>query len=300
MLEIKLILCPIDFSEFSVRAYHHAVSLAEHYQAKLVAQHIVELWRHPSVSFAASAGLYGEFEQALRESGSNQLQEFVKNHTHAEIQPELVVQEGVAADSILSFAQAQKTDVIVMGTHGRRGFDRLMLGSVTDRVMRRAPCPVLAICKPLHDSLAADTATSKERAYVHQLSRILFCADFSENSEQALNYAISATAEYDAELTLLHVLEGVPSPAKAEEAMAAAGERLDKLIPREGSKTLKVKTAVRIGEPYWQIIQLALEAQIDLVTMGVRGRGALDLAVFGSTTYRVMQLGSCPVLAVRS
>jgi nucleotide-binding universal stress UspA family protein len=300
MLEIKLILCPIDFSEFSVRAYHHAVSLAEHYQAKLVAQHVVELWRHPSVSFAASAGLYGEFEQALCESGKKQLREFVKNHTHDEIQPELVVQEGVAADSVLSFAQAQKTDVIVMGTHGRRGFDRLMLGSVTDRVMRRAPCPVLAICKPGHDSLTGDTATSKERGYVHQLSRILFCADFSENSEQALKYAISATAEYDAELTLLHVLEGVPSPAKAEEAMAAAGERLDKLIPREGRKTLKLKTAVRIGEPYWQIIQLALEAQIDLVTMGVRGRGALDLAVFGSTTYRVMQLGSCPVLAVRS
>jgi nucleotide-binding universal stress UspA family protein len=300
MLEIKLILCPIDFSEFSVRAYHHAVSLAEHYQAKLVAQHVVELWRHPSVSFAASAGLYGEFEQALCESGKKQLREFVKNHTHDEIQPELVVQEGVAADSVLSFAQAQKTDVIVMGTHGRRGFDRLMLGSVTDRVMRRAPCPVLAICKPGHDSLTGDTATSKERGYVHQLSRILFCADFSENSEQALKYAISATAEYDAELTLLHVLEGVPSPAKAEEAMAAARERLDKLIPREGRKTLKVQTAVRIGEPYWQIIQLALEAQIDLVTMGVRGRGALDLAVFGSTTYRVMQLGSCPVLAVRS
>jgi len=296
MREIELILCPIDFSEFSVRAYHHAVSLAEHYQAKLVAQHVVELWRHPSASFAASAGLYEEFEQALRESGSKQLQEFVKNHTHDEIQPELVVQEGVAADSILSFAQAEKADVIVMGTHGWRGFDRLMLGSVTDRVMRRAPCPVLAICKPPHDSVAA----GRERGYVHHLSRILFCADFSENSELALKYAISATAEYDAELTLLHVLEGVPSPAKAEEAMAAAGERLDKLIPREGRKTLKIKTAVRIGKPYWQIIQLALEAQIDLVTMGVRGRGELDLAVFGSTTYRVMQLGSCPVLAVRS
>src|ERR1700726_3793160 len=195
MLEIKLILCPFDFSAFSVRAYHHALSLAEHYQAKLVAQHVVELWRHPSASFAASAGLYEEFEQALRESGSKQLQEFVKNHTHDEIQPELVVQEGVAADSILSFAQAQKTDVIVMGTHGRRGFDRLVLGSVTDRVMRRTPCPVLTICKP-QDSIAA----GKERHHVHHLNRILFCTDFSENSGRALNYAVSATGEYDAEL----------------------------------------------------------------------------------------------------
>src|SRR6266851_3117971 len=294
-LKIKLILCPIDFSEFSVSAYQHALSVAEHYQAKLVAQHIVELWRHPSADFAASAGVYEEYSQALRESGKKQLQEFVESHPHDEIQPELVVQTGVAADSILSFAQLQKADVIVMGTHGRRGFDRLMLGSVTDRVMRRAPCPVLAASKP-HDSVVA----GKERGHVHHLSRILFCADFSENSERALRYAISATAEYDAELTLLHVLEGVPNPAKTEEATAAAAERLDKLIPPEGRKSLKIKTAVRTGKSYAQIIQLALEAQIDLVIMGVRGRFALDLAVFGSTTYRVMQLGSCPVLVVRS
>jgi nucleotide-binding universal stress UspA family protein len=295
-LKIKRILCPIDFSEFSVSAYQHALSVAEHYQAKLVAQHIVELWRHPAADFVASAGLYEEYSQALRESGKEQLQEFVKKHTNDEIQPELVVQTGVAADSILSFAQLQKADVIVMGTHGRRGFDRLMLGSVTDRVMRTAPCPVLVASKPPQGSVAV----GKERGHVHHLSRILFCADFSENSEGALKYAISATAEYDAELTLLHVLEGVPSQAETEEAMAAAAERLDKLIPPEGRKSLKIRTAVRTGKPYPQIIQLAMEAQIDLVIMGVRGRGALDVAVFGSTTYRVMQLGSCPVLAVHS
>jgi len=295
-LKINLILCPIDFSEFSVSAYQHALSVAGHYRAKLVAQHIVELWRHPAADFVASAGLYEEYYQALRESGKEQLQEFVKKHTHDEIQPELLVQVGVAADSILSFAQSQETDVIVMGTHGRRGFDRLMLGSVTDRVMRTAPCPVLAASNPPHGSVAA----GRERGHVHHLSRILFCADFSENSERALKYAISATAEYDAELTLLHVLEGAPSLAKTEEAMAVAAERLDKLIPPEGRKTLSIKTEVRIGKTYAQIIQLAEEAQIDLVTMGVRGRGALDVAVFGSTTYRVMQLGSCPVLVVRS
>ena len=294
MLEVKLILCPIDFSEFSVWAYRYALSLAEHYRAKLVAQHIVEIWRYPSVGFVASAQLYDEFCQAVRESGQQQLQEFVKNHTHSEIQPELVVHLGMAPDSILSFAQARKTDVIVMGTHGQRGYDRLMLGSVTDRVMRRAPCPVLVVSKPPHDSMTA----GEQRRHVHHLNRILFCTDFSENSERALNYALSATAEYDAELTLLHVLEQVPSPAKTEEAIAAATAQLDKLIPPEGPNTLKIKTAVRIGKPYRQIIQFALEAQIDMVTMGVRGRGALDLAVFGSTTYRVMQLGPCPVLAV--
>jgi nucleotide-binding universal stress UspA family protein len=295
MLKIKLILCPIDFSEFSIRAYRHALSLAEHYRARLVAQHIVELSRYPYADYAASAGDYEKFCRALREGGKEQLQEFVKNHTHGETQPELAVQQGTAPDCILSFVQAQKADLIVMGTHGRRGFDRLMLGTTTDRVMRKAPCPVLAVCRPPHDSMAA----GEERGHVHHLSRVLFCTDFSENSERALSYAISATAEYDAELTLLHVLEEVPSPAKMGKAVAAATEQLDKLIPLEERKTLKIKTAVRIGKPYLQIVQLALEEQIDLVTMGVRGRGALDLAVFGSTTYRVMQLGPCPVLAVQ-
>ena len=292
MLELKLILCPIDFSEFSATAYRHALSLAEHYRARLVVQHSVELWRYPSASFATSVELYDEFCQSLCERGRKQLQEFVKNNAHDGIQPELVVHDGTAADSILSFAQARKADVIVMGTHGRRGYDRLMLGSVTDRVMRRAPCPVLAVCCPPRDSMDAGTG----RGHVHYLSRILFCADFSENAERALEDAMSVTAEYDAELTLLHVLEEAGSPARAEEAIASATEQLDQLIPPERRQTLKIKTAVRIGKPYREIIQLASEEQIDLVVMGVRGRGALDLAVFGSTTYRTIQLGPCPVL----
>src|SRR6202142_1088560 len=212
MQEFKVILCPIDFSEFSVRAYRHALSLAEHYRARLVAHHVVELWQHPAVSFAATAALLDEYCQSLRENGKEKLREFVKKHTHNEIQPELVVDEGMAADAILAFAKEKKADLIVMGTHGRRGFDRLVLGSVTDRVMRRAPCPVLAVCHPPHDS----TAANKERSHVHHLTRILFCTDFSDNSERALNYAVSAATEYDAELTLLHVLELAPNPVKAK------------------------------------------------------------------------------------
>lgn len=292
---IKLILCPIDFSEFSARAYHHALSLAEHYRAKLVVQHVVELWRHPSLSFAPSGQLYLELCQLLSENGKEQLQTFVKSHTHDQIQPELVVQMGTAPDFILSLAQSQKADVIVMGTHGRRGFDHLMLGSVTERVMRNASSPVLGVCGPSRDSEAA----GEEWGHVRHLSRILFCTDFSENSEEALTYALSVRAEYDAELTLLHVLEDAPSPAKTEKAIAAVTERLDKMIQPNASNTLKVRTAVRIGKAYRQIVDLAVEMQSDMVVMGVRGRGALDLAVFGSTTYRVMQLGPCPVLAVQ-
>ena len=293
-MRIKLILCPVDFSEFSTRAYRHALSLAEHYRAKLLVLHVVELWRYPYADYAATAGDYANFRQALHQGGMEQLQKFVTNYHHDGIQPELAIHEGRAPDTILSFAKAQKVDLIVMGTHGRRGFDRLMLGSATDRVMREAHCPVLAVCQPPRNSVAA----GEKGLYAHHLSRILVCTDFSENSERALDYAISVTEEYDAELTLMHVVEEVPSRDTTEEVVAASTKQLERLIPTEKRKTLKIRTVVRIGKPYQRIVECAQQAQIDLVTMGVRGAGALDRAVFGSTTYRVIQLGPCPVLTV--
>jgi nucleotide-binding universal stress UspA family protein len=82
------------------------------------------------------------------------------------------------------------------------------------------------------------------------LGRILYCADFSENSRLALNYAISVAAEYNAELSLLHVLEEAPSPVKRKEAIAAAKDRLNQLVPGEEREAHTTKTVVRIGKPY--------------------------------------------------
>jgi nucleotide-binding universal stress UspA family protein len=294
-MQVKSILCPIDFSEFSIRAYHYAVSLAEHYEAKLVALHIVELWKYPFADFAAYETDFAKVSAALDEGGEARLQEFVGNHSPEEFHPLVAVNQGNASDLILSFAQEQNIELIVMGTHGRRGFDRLVLGSTTDRVMRRAPCPVLAISKTPQESIAADSG----RHHVHRLNRVLYCTDFSEHSERALSYAISATAEYDAELTLLHVIEHVPRSANPEELLATCEQRLITLIP-ETRETLKVKEVVRKGKPYEEIVRYAQETQVDLITMAARGADALDRAVFGSTTYRVIQLGPCPVLAVHT
>jgi len=292
-MQLKLILCPVDFSEFSLRAYLHALLLAQHYNAKVVALHVVELWKYPFADYAACEADYAKFSSALNEGGAVKLREFVQKHAQPGIEPELAVNQGNASDLILSFAQAENIDLIVMGTHGRRGFDRLVLGSTTDRVMRRSCCPVLAISKPPQNA-------TQEVYQAHHLSRILYCSDFSENSERALNYAISVTAEYDCELTLLHVIEGVPRSANKDDLLRMCTERLDKLIPSEVGKTLNVNTAVRTGKAYEQIVQHATEAQMDMVIMAARGADALDRAVFGSTTYRVIQLGPCPILVVHT
>jgi nucleotide-binding universal stress UspA family protein len=297
MLIIQRILCPVDFSEFSIRAFHHSLSLAEHYRSSLVALHVVEMWKYPYAEYAAfRGGDYANLLTSLHQGAKEHLQEFVNRHRHGGIQPELAICEGRAPDSILSFAQQEKVEVIVMGTHGRRGFDRLVLGSATDRVMREAPCPVLAVRQPPHDAVAA----GESGHYVHYLNRILMCTDFSEDSERALEHSISVAEEYHAELTLMHVVEEALVQAKKENVVATAKQRLEKLIPAEKCNGIKVKIAVRMGKPYQRIVEYAQEAEIDLVTMGVHGAGSLDRAIFGSTTYRVIQLGPSPVLAVHA
>lgn len=296
MPKIERILCPVDFSEFSEWAYRHALSLARHFRAKLLVQHVVESWRHTSAWYAPPDG-YEHLHQRLFDDSQRQLWKFVNNFATRAIQPHCMVREGIAPDSILELAEAEHVDLIIMGTHGRRGFDRLMVGSVTERVMRQAPCPVLAVHR--HRPLPNLVVPAEGQDSVC-LGRILFCTDFSEHSRQALDYASMLASEYGSEILLVHVLESIPDPAAIEQALFAATDRLAKLIPLENCDAGKHRTAVRIGKPYEQIIALAVETQSDLALMGVHGSSAMDLSVFGSTTHRVIQLGPCPVLLVHS
>jgi len=294
MPKINRILCPIDFSEFSVKAYDYAQSLACHYKASLLLVHVTESLT-PMYPYYAFPNAYLDICQQLHTNAEQQLQEFAKTHTRLGVQPEYSVQDGAVANVILDMAEVQPVSLIVMGTHGLRGFERAMLGTVTDKVLRKAHCPVLTVRKPEHDLVTQPGVPD-----LVQLRRILCCTDLSDQSELALEHAISLGTEYGGELALLHVLENVPSSADIENEIAKVTESLEKRVSPEARRNCKTKTMVRIGQPYQQILELALESRPDLIVMGVRGRNALDLAVFGSTTYRVVQLGPCPVLVVHT
>jgi nucleotide-binding universal stress UspA family protein len=103
--------------------------------------------------------IFAGFSKALCEGGNAKLKEFVKRHSRAGVQPQRVVDQGNASDLILSFAQMHNIELIVMGTHGRRRFDRLVLGSTTDRIIRKASCPVLVVSNPSHSDM---TTTRRE------------------------------------------------------------------------------------------------------------------------------------------
>ncbi len=292
MPSIKRILCPIDFSESSVLAFDYAQSVAAHYKAPLLLQHVVDSLR-PYYPYHAFPDDYDEICRKLRANAVQQLQEFAKTHNYGGVHTQCTVQDGDVTALILEVAEDRAVDLIVMGTHGLRGIDHLTLGSVTEKVLRKAGFPVLTVRKPAHDS--ANQAGAPHLVEVH---RVVCCTDFSEPSERALEHAVSLAAEYCAELTLLHVMEDVSSASDIENETARILKRLDEQMLPWAHKNVVTKPVVRIGKAYQQIIQLALESQADLLVMGVRGRNALDLEVFGSTTYRVVQLGPCPVLVV--
>jgi len=294
MLKIERILCPTDFSDFSQRAYDYALSLARHYNAELYLLHVVRpvIIGYPEYAIPDTVN---EFYGELREHAEEQLREFAKVHAEGGLHAKVIVEEGVVTESILDFAGENSIDMIVMGTHGRKGFQRLTLGSVTERVLRRAGCPVLVVRRPAHDFVAPGSGA--EPVHLH---KILFCSDFSECSERALQYALSLATEYKSELSLLHVLEHLPSPQDREPETNNALRRLDESIPEEARSCCKIKPIVSVGKPYEEIIKFAELNQTDLVIVGVRGRNALDLALFGSTTQRVIQLGPCPVLAIHA
>jgi nucleotide-binding universal stress UspA family protein len=293
-MKLHKILCPVDFSEFSARAYDYAHSLARHYHARLFVLHAVEpvlsVYRgylsQPLIDEVYSREVAHAREQAHKLAGK---------HKGEKVETEVIAQWGIAQDLILSFAEEHVVDLIVMGTHGRRGLDRLTMGSTTERVLRKARCGVLAVREPLIDFVKP---ASPEQPV--QLRKIMCCVDFSENSPRALEHAFSLALQYQAELTLLHVLEDTKDRVDADEPAQPVLKRLEELIPVDVRNSAAIVPVVRSGKPYQEIMEHAAETHTGLIIMGVRGRNALDIALFGSTTYRVIQLGPCPVLVVRT
>ena len=291
-MKLERILCPLDFSEFSARAFVYALSLARRYNSKLLIEHVLHLPFSAYPSYI-NAEAIDKVSQGLSAMAREQLKDFLSKQARPGIQIESFVDEGDVTDTILGFAQAQAVDLIVMGTHGRHGVDHILLGSVAEKVLRKARCPVLVVRKPAHEFVAPGDTVEP----VH-LRRILFGVDFSTYAERALLYALSLAEEYKTELTLLHVMEDFPLHKDLSAVTSEVVQQIERLLPASARSHALLKPRLRVGKPYEEIICAAREADADLIILGVRGRNALDLAIFGSTTHRVIQKGPCPVLTV--
>lgn len=293
MLTVRSILCPVDFSDFSVRAYDYAQSLADHYHASVSLLHVIPPLE-AQYPYGGINNIYTRVSPRLEDYAADEIKRFAAEHTHTGIKPTVLARVGPVRETILQLALEKKADLITMGTHGHPEVNPGLLGSVTEYVLRHTACPVLTVRKPKHDFVNPE---DKERDKVH-LKKILFCSDLSLFSERALHYALSLATEYKAELTLLHVLEHPHGEKDIEVQTAHVKTEMEKAIPKEAYGCCTIKLLVRAGKAYEQIVKYASESETDLIVMGIHGRNVVDLTLFGSTTHRVLQLGSCPVVTV--
>jgi nucleotide-binding universal stress UspA family protein len=296
--EITRILCPIDFSDASRHAVDHAIVIAGWYRAPVTALHVHNPAIYPMPGLGgpiyAAAGPQEEAEaidRLRRETAA-----LFEGAVASGLEVEVVVEPGTPATAILDRAAALPSGLVVMGTHGTSGFEHLLLGSVTEKVLRRATRPVLTVPPRAQ-------ATSRL-----PFKRLLCPVDFSESSIAALELAFSFAQEGDAGITILHVLEW-PETAVGELFDAAewrrrreqeAAEHLERLVPATVRDWCTPATRVGHGKPYREILQVAAEIEADLIVIGVQGRNALDLMLFGSTTNQVIRRATCPVLTRRT
>jgi nucleotide-binding universal stress UspA family protein len=189
-----------------------------------------------------------------------------------------------------------------MGTHGRSGFDRIALGSIAEKTLRRAPCPVLTV--PPADTMVPVADGPPFR-------RIVCAVDFSDASLKGLEYAFSLAQEDDAQLFVTHVIDW-PDDATLPSslAQAIAGTRreweeekrrqLQLLVPDSARTWCRPEALLRVGSPARELLAVADERDADLIIMGVHGHGAIDRALFGSTAHKIVRGARCAVLTVRS
>jgi nucleotide-binding universal stress UspA family protein len=298
MVDIRRILCPIDFSDVSRHALEHASAIAKWYEADLTALHVMAppLLPLPPVLFAEPSHS-PVLSEPDRRAAHDRLHEWLAPVRLAGIKTDLIVDRGNPASCILRTAASIHADLISMGTHGLSGFDRLVLGSVTEKVLRKATCPVLTV--------PPATATAARIPY----ARLLCPVDFSSSSLAALHLAFSMAKEADADLTMLHVVDwdtdddlsrvAFDSPEFRRRVEEQTSARLESLVTEDVRTWCKPSTRIREGKPYRQILKAAEEGAADLIIIGVRGRNPVDLALFGSTTNQVVRHASCPVLTLR-
>jgi nucleotide-binding universal stress UspA family protein len=307
MIEIRRVLCPIDFSDHSRHALDVAMAIAHWYGSRLMVLHVYTRWPPEEATPASrmEGALYAPPPELEidREGLRRQMRTLVAGAAD-DVPVDVVLQEaGDVHREILAQAAATNADLLVIGSHGRSGFERLLLGSITEKILRKATCPVMVV-PPRAAEIGA-------RAPV-QFKRILCPVDFSPGSAAALRYAFSLAEEGDARLTLVHAIEIPPElypppdmrEANADQMRAAAeAERLRALralVPEGVEDYCTVETAVTEGRASREIVRLATEWGSDLIVMGVQGRGAVDLLMFGSNTHEVIRAAPCPILTIRS
>lgn len=289
-IALKNILFATDFSSCSDAALPYAISIATRYGAEIHAAHVLP--SRAANALLTSPGAWATFENAVEmeeQQGMQDLETDLKGIPHV-----LLTMRGSVAGMLTQIIQDREIDLLVLGTHGRSGLNKLVMGSVAEETFRRAACPVLSI----------GPGVSCEPDREIEFHRILFATDFSRESLAALPYAISFAEEDAARLAILHVVQQPAGIAGIDRVAESLRHRLRELVPADAELWCYVEPRVEFCPQFARsadrIIEVAHDLKADLIVLGVRRvHGAGLIAHLATTTAQILARASCPVLTVR-
>lgn len=286
----KTILVPIDFSEASGAAVRRARAIARSTGAGLRLLHAC-----PAPTDDLDPRLAEQLTEELRRGAKLRLASFAGSFDDGRVPVTTVFEEADPSRAIRDAAEADDVSLIVMGSHGRRGIDRLLLGSVAARVVQRAPKPVLVV---RGEHPAEDDGPS--------LRSILLATDFSEKAAAVEPEVAEWAVRFGAEVEVLHVIRetsvllapyAVTGSSDFEgEMFEAAESRMEGVLRRLRERGVKAKAKIVYGVPAEEILRRAEGTNVDLVAVGTRGYSGIQRFLLGSVAQRVLTQAHCDVL----
>ncbi len=297
-MELNRILVPTDFSPAAKHALHWAVRFAQAHDATLHLLHVVADYDPDWFGADETTVPVGQMKQALDEEAREGLERIAPDPETTGVSSQPEIRHGMeAAGVILSVADEIDADLIVTGTHGREGLAHVILGSVAEKVVRRARRPVLTVGAKVPDE--------------PPIQRMLAPVDFSAPSKQAVRLAKEVAARYEAQLDLLFVAEertvpvfsdtGIPRLNRLKmdpEIVKNSARALEQLSQSTGGPDVPVHGHVAEGAVPKQIIRFAETHDVDLIVIATRGLSGFNRFLLGSVTQRVVRAAPCPVLTL--
>lgn len=288
-IQLKNILYATDFSATANAAAPYAAGLTKHYGARLYALHV----RPPAVDPMAPPQTWKGLEEAAEIEAGRARRKILD--ALPQIQPEVLINEGDLWVNVAEAIKENDIDLIVVGTHGRSGVSKFLLGSAAEEIFRQAPCPVLTV----------GPGSAAEPMPKGEFTRILFATDFGSESTSAASYALSLAQEYQARLTLLHVLTepkagDLVQPSDLE---ASSRQLLRHLVPPEAEPWCSPNYVLERGAVAERILAVAHEYATDLIVLGVHQPHGFPGAATHlpmATAHKIVSRANCPVLTVRA
>lgn len=290
---LETIVVATDFSDNADQALRWAAHLARQQRARLVVAHASLPASPPAPEFVV---LPVEYFEELHEHDRKRLEAVAAKLREGDLEVESELIVGAAAPGILEIASRRRADLLVVGTHGRTGLKRLLLGSTAAQVVRKSPCPVVTV----HPGNAG-----KPRP----IRTLLLPTDFSADATRAAEAATRAlAADGRRRIVLVHAfslpVESTHLPARVlldaiRVANQGANARIQELASRLRRPGAEVDTIVREGVPADVVLEVAKAIGPDLIAMGTHGCSGLKRLFLGSTTESVLPSAPCPVLTVR-